>query len=379
MVSTDLSAASLQKGTTRWVIKIGSALLTNDGQGLDLDRIADWAAQIAELKHAGVEVVLVSSGAVAAGMTRLGWSTRPHTMEMLQAAAAVGQTKLVQTYEDLFQKSDLHTAQILLTHEDLSDRKRYLNARNTLRALLSMPVIPIVNENDTVTTDEIRFGDNDTLGALVANLVEADALILLTDQDGLYDADPRHSPDAKLIRQANATDPALVAVAGDGGRLGRGGMATKVRAARLAARSGAVTVIAGGRLPDVLKDIRRGLSVGTRLEPDLAPIVARKQWLAGQLQMRGEVIIDDGACQALQHQGKSLLAVGVKAVTGNFQRGECVAIKTEQGKELARGLINYDAFEARRIIGKPTQHIEGILGYLNEPELIHRDNLVLVG
>lgn len=378
MVSTDLTSASLQQGT-RWVIKIGSALLTNDGKGLDLERIADWADQIAVLKQAGVEVVLVSSGAVAAGMSRLGWTHRPDTMEMLQAAAAVGQTKLVQTYEDLFQASDLHTAQILLTHEDLSDRKRYLNARNTLRALLSMPVIPIVNENDTVTTDEIRFGDNDTLGALVANLVEADALILLTDQDGLYDADPRHNPQASLISQANATDPALVAVAGDGGRLGRGGMATKVRAARLAARSGAVTVIAGGRISDVLTRIRSGESVGTCLSPDLAPIAARKQWLAGHLQMKGEVILDQGACRALQHQGKSLLAVGVTAVAGDFQRGECVAIRDEQGNELGRGLINYDVLDASRIIGQPTRDIESILGYLNEPELIHRDNLVLVG
>lgn len=359
-------------------MKIGSALLTNDGKGLDLDRISDWARQIARLKQSGVDIVLVSSGAVAAGMTRLGWTQRPDQMELLQAAAAVGQTKLVQTYEDLFQQADLHTAQILLTHEDLSDRKRYLNARNTLSALLDMPVIPIVNENDTVTTDEIRFGDNDTLGALVANLIEADALILLTDQDGLYDADPRTNPDAALIQQAAATDPKLVAVAGDGGRLGRGGMATKVRAARLAARSGAVTVIAGGRLQDVLDRIRNGETVGSTLHPDLAPIAARKQWLAGHLQMKGEVIVDTGAEQALLRQGKSLLAIGVKAVSGDFQRGECVVVRNLDGVELARGLINYDVLDASRIIGQPTNAIESILGYLNEPELIHRDNLVIV-
>jgi glutamate 5-kinase len=376
-LKNELSKASLTHGK-RWVVKIGSALLTNDGQGLDVERIAQWVVQMAELKQSGVEIVLVSSGAVAAGMARLGWSDRPDTMELLQAAAAVGQTKLVQTYEDLFQQAQLHTAQILLTHEDLSDRKRYLNARNTLRALLDMPVVPIVNENDTVTTDEIRFGDNDTLGALVANLVEADALILLTDQDGLYDADPRHNPDASLIETANATDPKLVEVAGGGGKLGRGGMATKVRAAQLAARSGAVTVIAGGRIENVLTRLRQGDSVGTRLVPDLEPIAARKQWLAGHLQMKGEIVIDDGAIQALRSQGKSLLAVGVKAVSGHFQRGECVSVKSESGIVVARGLINYDALEAAKIIGSSTHQIEAILGYLYEPELIHRDNLVIM-
>ncbi|WP_230390802.1 glutamate 5-kinase [Reinekea sp. G2M2-21] len=376
-MKNELSKASLTHGK-RWVVKIGSALLTNDGQGLDVERIAQWVVQMAELKQRGIEIVLVSSGAVAAGMARLGWTDRPDTMELLQAAAAVGQTKLVQTYEDLFQQSQLHTAQILLTHEDLSDRKRYLNARNTLRALLHMPVVPIVNENDTVTTDEIRFGDNDTLGALVANLVEADALILLTDQDGLYDADPRHNPAASLIEMANATDPKLVEVAGGGGKLGRGGMATKVRAAQLAARSGAVTVIAGGRIDNVLTRLRHGESVGTRLVPDLEPIAARKQWLAGHLQMKGEIVIDEGAIHALRSQGKSLLAVGVKAVSGHFQRGECVSVKSEAGTVVARGLINYDALEAAKIIGSSTHQIEAILGYLNEPELIHRDNLVIM-
>lgn len=362
----------------RWVVKIGSALLTNDGKGLDLARIQQWTEQIAALKQQGVEIVLVSSGAVAAGMSRLGWLERPNSMELLQAAAAVGQTKLVQTYENSFAKHDVHTAQILLTHEDLSDRKRYLNARNTLRALLDLPVIPIVNENDTVVTDEIRFGDNDTLGALVTNLVEADALILLTDQDGLYDADPRSNPNAKLIEQAIATDPKLVAVAGDGGKLGRGGMATKVRAAQLAARSGAVTVIAGGRIENVLARLRAGEQVGTHLSPELEPIAARKQWLAGQLQTKGEVTVDAGAVHALLTKGKSLLAVGVKNISGQFQRGECVAVIDEQGNLLARGLVNYDVDDAFKIMGKPTAEIDAILGYLNEPELIHRDNLVLI-
>ena len=376
-MKTALVPTPLTRGT-RWVVKIGSALLTNDGKGLDLLRIEQWAAQIAELKLAGIEVVLVSSGAVAAGISRLGWTERPGSMELLQAAAAVGQTKLVQTYEDLFQPYGLHTAQILLTHDDLSDRKRYLNARNTLRALLAMAVIPIVNENDTVTTDEIKVGDNDTLGALVANLVEADALILLTDQDGLFDADPRQNPHATLIRHAQATDPALVAVAGSGGKLGRGGMATKIRAAQLAARSGAVTVIAGGRIDRVLTRLRAGESVGTYLEPDLAPLVARKQWLAGHLQMKGELVIDSGAARALLNQGKSLLAVGVVSVKGSFQRGECVAVKSEQGLTLARGLVNYDAQDAAKIVGQSTQQIKSLLGFINEPELIHRDNLVVL-
>jgi len=362
----------------RWVVKIGSALLTNDGKGLDLMRIHQWVSQIAALREQGVEVVLVSSGAVAAGLSRLGWTTRPESMELLQAAAAVGQTKLVQTYEDLFQQYDCHTAQILLTHEDLSDRRRYLNARSTLRTLLTLPVVPIVNENDTVVTDEIRFGDNDTLGALVANLVEADALILLTDQDGLFNADPRINPDAQLIRQAKATDSDIKAVAGGGGALGRGGMATKVRAASLASRSGAVTVIAGGRNDHVLTRLRAGESLGTELVPDLEPLAARKQWLAGHLQTKGELILDAGARTALTEQGKSLLAVGVLAAKGRFQRGECVSLVDENGVVLGRGLCNYDSDDAQKILRQPSQTFESILGFMAEPELVHRDNLVLL-
>lgn len=372
-----MASTSLTKGT-RWVVKIGSALLTNDGQGLDYDRIKNWTDQLAKLKQSGIEVVLVSSGAVAAGMTRLGWAERPNSIELLQAAAAVGQTKLVQTYEALFEPYKLNTAQVLLTHDDLSDRKRYLNARNTLRTLLRLSVIPIVNENDTVTTDEIRLGDNDTLGALVTNLVEADALILLTDQSGLYDADPRVNASAQLIHNAKADDPMLTAVAGDGGRLGRGGMATKVRAAQLASRSGAMTVIVGGRLEDVLLRLRRGEALGTHLEPNMEPIVARKQWLAGHLQMKGFLTVDDGAQNALLTHGRSLLPVGVLSVQGHFVRGDCVAIHNARGDQIARGLVNYDANEALKIIGQPTSKIESRLGYMNEPELIHRDNLVIV-
>jgi glutamate 5-kinase len=362
----------------RWVIKIGSALLTNDGRGLDEARIRQWVAQMASLREQGVEIVLVSSGAVAAGMHRLGWTTRPESMELLQAAAAVGQTKLVQTYEEDFQQHGLHSAQILLTHDDLSDRRRYLNARSTLRALLALPVIPIVNENDTVVTDEIRFGDNDTLGALVANLVEADALILLTDQDGLFDADPRSNPNARLIDHALANDPRLAGMAGGGGVLGRGGMATKVRAAKLASRGGAVTVIAGGRLDDVLLRIRAGDAVGTELSPDVGPLAARKQWLAGQLQTKGEISLDAGACRALMEQGKSLLAVGVTAVKGRFQRGECVTLVDESGRVIGRGLCNYDSDDATRLIKQPSREFERILGFMAEPELVHRDNLVLL-
>jgi glutamate 5-kinase len=368
---------SLTKGQ-RWVVKIGSALLTNDGAGLDVERIQGWVKQLAELKQAGVEIILVSSGAVAAGMVRLGWHERPDRMELLQAAAAVGQTRLVQAYEEFFYSFGLHTAQVLLTYEDFSDRQRYLNARNTLRALQSMPVIPIVNENDTVVTDEIRFGDNDTLGALVANLVEADALILLTDQDGLYDADPRSNSDAQLISSAKSNDPRLVSVAGGGGKLGRGGMATKIRAARLASRSGTVTVIAGGRIENILSRLRQGEQLGTHLVPDMEPITARKQWLAGHLQMKGELVIDDGACRALIEKGRSLLSVGVTAVQGRFQRGECVAVVSSSGRVIARGLVNYNATEASKICGKSSHQIQEVLGYVGEPELIHRDNLVVL-
>ncbi len=365
-------------GARRWVVKIGSALLTADGRGLDQASMAGWVAQMIALGAAGVELVLVSSGAVAAGMGQLGWSARPRAVHELQAAAAVGQMGLVQAWESSFARHDRHAAQILLTHDDLSDRKRYLNARSTLRTLLDLGVIPVINENDTVVTDEIRFGDNDTLAALVANLVEADLLVILTDRDGMFDADPRTNPQAVLIHQARADDPQLDAVAGgSGGALGRGGMQTKLRAARLAARSGAHTVIAGGRLEQVLVRLRAGEPLGTLLSPERTRHASRKQWLAGHLQMRGRLTLDAGAVLALR-QGSSLLPVGVKSVEGSFRRGEMVVCVGPNGLEVARGLVNYTALEAQRILGFPSDDIEGILGYVDEPELIHRDNMIVL-
>ncbi|TVP54056.1 MAG: glutamate 5-kinase [Halomonadaceae bacterium] len=363
----------------RLVVKFGSALLTDDGRGLDARRLTDWVDQLSALRANGTDIVLVSSGAVAEGMTRLGWKTRPTLEHELQAAAAVGQMGLVQAWEEQFRRHGTHTALILLTHDDLSDRKRYLNARSTLRSLMDLGVVPIVNENDTVVTDEIRFGDNDTLGALVANLVEADGLILLTDQDGLYDSDPRNNPNACLIDEAMATDPALDAmVAGKGGLLGRGGMLTKLRAARLAARSGAFTLIAGGRVPSVLSSAWEGQAGGTLLLPDQTRIGARKQWLAGHLQTRGRLTLDPGAVKVVCGQGRSLLPVGVREVSGNFRRGEMVSCIDTEGREVARGLVNYGADEARLIMGQPSERIQGLLGYVSDVELIHRDNMVLV-
>ncbi|WP_227370308.1 glutamate 5-kinase [Halomonas sp. M20] len=362
----------------RVVVKIGSALLTNDGRGLDEPAIGGWVDQIAALHARGIEVVLVSSGAVAAGMVRLGWRARPSTVRELQAAAAVGQTGLSQCYEGHFARHGLHSAQILLTHDDLSNRKRYLNARSALSTLVSLRVIPVINENDTVVTDEIRFGDNDTLGALVANLLEAEALIILTDQEGLFDADPRLQPDAQLIGEGRADDPRLIAMAGSGGALGRGGMTTKVRAAQLAARSGAVTAIASGRQPDVLIRLAEGESLGTLLHPEHAPLAARKRWLAGRLQVRGSLTLDAGATNVLRERGSSLLPVGVKALSGRFVRGDMVVCLDEQGEQVAKGLVNYGSDEAARILGQPSHRIEGLLGYMEAPELIHRDNLVIL-
>lgn len=361
----------------RWVVKIGSALLTNDGQGLDLEAIGHWVDQVAQLRRQGVEVVLVSSGSIAEGMKRLGWNRRPKQIYRQQAAAAVGQMGLVRAYESSFARHQLQTAQVLLTHDDLSNRKRYLNARSTLRTLIKLGVIAVVNENDTVATGEIRFGDNDTLGALVANAIEADALILLTDQKGLYEADPRIQPDAPFVREARADDKRLVAMAGGGGKLGRGGMATKVRAGRLAARSGAQTVIAHGRESDVLLRLFAGEELGTLLIPENEPVAARKQWIAGQLQARGALVLDAGAVSALVSNGKSLLPAGVKSVSGDFSRGEMVLMQDEAGAIVARGLVNYGVEDARQIIGYPSREIVKRLGFMGEPELVHRDNLVL--
>ncbi len=361
------------------VVKVGSSLVTNDGRGLDQAAIAAWADQIARLRHGERRVVLVSSGAVAEGMQRLGWAKRPTAINELQAAAAVGQMGLVQMYESCFSRHKLHTAQVLLTHDDLADRKRYLNARSTLRTLLDLNVIPIINENDTVVTDEIRFGDNDTLASLVANLIEADALVILTDQQGLYSADPRKDPKATLIQHATAGDPALEQMAGGAGSLvGTGGMLTKILAARRAARSGAHTVIASGREPDVLVRLTNGELIGSHLRAPEMKTTARKQWLADHLQVRGTLTLDSGAAKALTLDGKSLLPIGVTAVMGEFERGELVACLDLHGHQIARGLANYSAIEAARILKKSSGEIAQILGYVAEPELIHRDNLVLL-
>jgi len=364
----------------RLVVKVGSSLVTNEGRGLDSAAIAHWADQVARLKEMGRQVLLVSSGAIAEGMQRLGWKRRPHALHELQAAAAVGQMGLVQVYETCFRKHGLHTAQVLLTHDDLADRARYLNARSTLRTLLALNVIPIINENDTVVTEEIKFGDNDTLGALVTNLIEADALVILTDQKGLYSADPRQDPHARLIQEARAADPELEKMAGGAGTgIGRGGMLTKVLAAKRAARSGAHTLIAWGREPDVLVRLAKGELIGTQLLADEAnKIAARKKWLADHLQVRGRLVLDDGAVRALVEEGKSLLPIGVVEASGDFGRGEVVACVDGAGREIARGLVNYDSSETRRILRQPSSRIEAILGYVDEPELIHRDNLVLM-
>ncbi|MGZ8257595.1 MAG: glutamate 5-kinase [Methylotenera sp.] len=361
------------------VVKVGSSLVTNNGNGLDQIAIAGWAAQIAALVQQGKQIVLVSSGAVAEGMQRLGWKKRPTAVNELQAAAAVGQMGLVQMYESCFSLHQLHTAQVLLTHDDLADRKRYLNARSTLRTLLDLKVIPIINENDTVVTDEIRVGDNDTLGSLVANLIEADALVILTDQQGLYSADPRKDKNATFIQHAMAGDAALEQMAGGAGsNVGTGGMLTKILAAKRAARSGAHTVIASGREQDVLVRLAAGEVIGTHLQTNEMKTTARKQWLADHLQLRGKLTLDAGAVKVIRQDGKSLLPIGVTAVEGEFERGEVVACCDVDGAEIARGLVNYSAIEALRIMRKPSSEIEKILGYVEESELIHRDNLVLL-
>lgn len=363
----------------RIVVKVGSSLVTNQGAGLDLDALGNWARQIAALSGKGYEVVLVSSGAIAEGMQRLGWATRPTSIHELQAAAAVGQMGLVQAYESCFRKHDLHAAQVLLTHADLADRERYLNARATLTTLLSLRVIPIINENDTVVTDEIKFGDNDTLGALVTNLIDADALVILTDQSGLYTADPRKDPSATLVTSAQAGDTNLEAMAGGAGSsIGRGGMLTKIIAAKRAAHSGAHTVIASGHEPDVLLRLFEGVSIGTLLIAPELTLASRKQWLAGHLQVTGKLVLDEGAIRALRVDGKSLLPIGVKQVAGEFQRGSVVALVSEQGLDLARGLVNYNSDEAKRIAGHASSEITSLLGYGGDSEIIHRDNLVLL-
>lgn len=361
----------------RWVVKIGSALITADQTGLNLDHIQHWCLQFATLINDGMELVLVSSGSIAEGMHRLGWNQRPHTIHELQAAAAVGQMGLVRTYESELKVHHIKTAQVLLTHEDLSNRKRYLNARSTLSTLLSLSVLPVVNENDTVTTDEIRFGDNDNLAALVANLVAADRLIILTDQNGLYDRDPRTDSNAQLVEEGTAGDPRLLQMAGpSGSTVGSGGMVTKLLAAERASRAGTETIIASGREQNGLLRLRDGEALGTRLRSSRPKLDARKQWLANQLQVRGQLMVDDGAVRKLSAGDCSLLAIGVTAVTGHFNRGELVSCVGQQGNEIARGLINYNAAEVQKLLGCHSGEIEQRLGYVDEPELINRDNMV---
>jgi glutamate 5-kinase len=363
----------------RWVIKVGSSLVTNEGRGLDRRAMANWADQIAALKRDGIECVLVSSGAIAEGVKRLGWTSRPAQIHELQAAAAIGQMGLVEAYQSAFAPHGLNCAQILLTHEDLAVRMRYLNARSTLVTLLQLDVVPIINENDTVITDEIKVGDNDTLGALVANLLEADLLVILTDQAGLYDADPRHAPGAALVRSGRAGDVQLEAMAGGAGSaMGKGGMLTKVLAAKRAAMGGASTVIASGRDSDVLLRLARGESVGTKLDATVTRVSARKQWMADHLQVAGSVLLDDGAVHALLSGGRSLLSVGVKGVTGDFARGDVIDCRAANGRAIGRGIVNYGSADVRRIAGHSSQEIEALLGFIEEPELIHRDNFVLL-
>jgi glutamate 5-kinase len=366
------------KTARRIVVKVGSSLVTNEGRGVDAQAVDNWCRQMAALAREGREVVMVSSGAIAEGMKRLGWTVRPKELHELQAAAAVGQMGLAHVYETKLREHGMGSAQVLLTHADLADRERYLNARSTLLTLLSLKVIPVINENDTVVNDEIKFGDNDTLGALVANLIEADAMVILTDQKGLFTADPRKNPQARFVDEAQAGAPELERMAGGAGSsLGRGGMLTKILAAKRAARSGASTVIAWGREPDVLIRLAAGEAIGTALIAPTQKMAARKQWMADHLQLRGAVVIDDGAVAKVMQQGKSLLPIGVTAVQGEFHRGDVIAVLAPSGAELARGLANYGSSEARLIARKASREFEKLLGFTGEPEMIHRDNMVL--
>ncbi len=371
-------SSTVLRDAKRIVVKVGSSLVTNEGRGLDEGAIGEWCRQLSLLAQDGREVIMVSSGAIAEGMKRLGWATRPHQVHELQAAAAVGQMGLAQMYETKLRENGLGSAQVLLTHADLADRERYLNARSTLLTLLQLRVIPVINENDTVVNDEIKFGDNDTLGALVANLVEADALVILTDQKGLFSADPRKDPAATFIHEARAGDPALEAMAGGAGSsLGRGGMITKILAARRAAGSGASTVIAWGREPDCLLRLVRGDAIGTLLLAPTQKTQARKQWIADHLQLRGAITVDEGAANKVRDEGKSLLPIGMTAVEGDFSRGDVIAIRDPRGNEVARGLANYAAAEARLLCRRASGDIERLLGYVAEPEMVHRTNLVV--
>jgi glutamate 5-kinase len=371
--------STVLRDAKRVVVKVGSSLVTNEGRGLDEAAIGEWCRQMAQLVRAGTEIIMVSSGAIAEGMKRLGWTTRPSAIHELQAAAAVGQMGLAHMYETKLRQSGLGSAQVLLTHADLADRERYLNARSTLLTLLKLGVVPVINENDTVVNDEIKFGDNDTLGALVANLVEADALVILTDQKGLFTADPRKDANARFVDQAQAGDPALEVMAGGAGSsLGRGGMITKILAAKRAAGSGASTVIAWGREPDALIRLSQGEAIGTLLVAPTQKTQARKQWMADHLQMRGAVVVDAGAAAKVRDEGKSLLPIGMVLVEGDFSRGDVIGVRDPAGVEIARGLANYSSAEARLLCRKPSTEFEALLGYAAEPEMLHRDNLVLM-
>ena len=372
------SRANLKKACC-CVIKIGSAVLTDNGQGLNHAAINEWVGQISELKSQGIDVVIVSSGSVAEGMVRLGWGSRPHALHQLQAAASVGQMGLIQAYEQSFQRQGFKTAQVLLTHDDLSNRTRYLNARATIKTLLSLSVVPIINENDVVANDELRVGDNDTLAAIIANLIGADLLMILTDQDGFFDGDPRVNVAAKLLDQVKVNDVSLDQAAGDSsGALGRGGMQTKLLAARMAARSGSATVIAPGLKERIILDVIDGAKVGTLLVPDEAPVSARKRWLTAHLDVKGGLVLDDGAVKALKKSGVSLLPIGVLAVNGVFNRGDLVVCVDENGRSVARGLVNYASVDVDKIKRSKSSEIEGALGFVDEPEVMHRDNLVLL-
>ena len=374
----DYTGSPVLRNAKRLVVKVGSSLVTNEGRGLDADAIGQWCEQLATLVKDGREVIMVSSGAIAEGMNRLGWSARPKAIHELQAAAAVGQMGLVQMYETKLRENGIGSAQVLLTHADLADRERYLNARSTLMTLLQLGVVPVINENDTVVNDEIKFGDNDTLGALVANLVEADALVILTDQKGLYTADPRKDPAARFVREGKAGDVTLEAMAGGAGSsIGSGGMITKILAAKRAARSGASTVIAWGREPRALIRLMQGESIGTLLVAQTQKLQARKQWMADHLQMRGSVTVDAGAASKVRDEGKSLLPIGMTGVDGEFSRGDVIAVRDAGGAEIARGLANYSSSEARLICRKASSEFEKLLGYTGEPEMLHRTNLVL--
>lgn len=378
-MTSSTSGSTALRDARRIVVKVGSSLVTNEGRGLDEAAIGEWCRQLAALVRDGREVVMVSSGAIAEGMKRLGWRTRPHEVHELQAAAAVGQMGLAQMYETKLRENQIGSAQVLLTHADLADRERYLNARSTLVTLLRLGVVPVINENDTVVNDEIKFGDNDTLGALVANLVEADALVILTDQKGLYTADPRKDPAAKFVHEAAAGDPVLEAMAGGAGSsIGKGGMITKILAAKRAAGSGASTVIAWGREADALLRLAKGEAIGTLLVAQTAKHQARKRWMADHLQLRGFVTVDAGAAAKVRAEGKSLLPIGMTGVSGEFSRGDVIAVRDADGVELARGLANYSSVEARLLCRKPSTEFERLLGYVAEPEMVHRDNMVLM-